>query len=78
MQQTTETYGFSETALYRALRSLFRPKDLRRFDCKTTSMIAKAQMKHNCKLVVTVKVRTSNKKGRHLSTQQVIILQRDS
>ena len=74
MQHTAETYGVSEATLYRALRGLSRPKALRRSDCGTPRVIAKAQMERYCELIAAVKMRTSNKKGRHLSTQQAIML----
>lgn len=48
MQHTAETYGISEATLYRALRSLSRPKALRRSDCGTPRVTAKSQMERYC------------------------------
>ncbi len=68
MHDTAAVYGVSEQTLYRALAARARPKALRRADRGTPRALPKDQMERYCELVAAIKVRTSNKKGRHLST----------
>jgi hypothetical protein len=67
-------YGVSETSLYRALRLHLRPKALRRSDHGTPRVLPRERMEHYCELIAAVKVRTSNQKGRCLSTGEAIRL----
>ena len=70
--QVAELYGISETTLYRALRATGTPKALRRSDHGVPRVIAKDTMERYCELVAAIKIRTSNKKGRHLSTNETL------
>ena len=45
-----------------------RPKALRRADRGTPRALPKGELERSCELVAAIKVRTLNKKGRHLST----------
>ena len=74
LQQTAELYGVSEATLYRALRKQSRPRALKRSDCGLPRILPKEQMERYCELIAAIKIRTSNKKGRHLSTHQAIRL----
>jgi hypothetical protein len=67
-------YNVSETSLYRALRLHLRPKALRRSDHGLPRVLPREQMEHYCELIAAVKVRTSNQKGRCLSTGETIRL----
>lgn len=68
MHDTAGLYGVSEQTLYRALAARARPKALRRADRGTPRALPKEAMERYCELIAAIKVRTSNKKGRHLST----------
>lgn len=72
IQQTAELYDISETTLYRALRAAGIPKALRRSDRGVPRAIPKETMERYCELIAAIKVRTSNKKGRCLSTNETI------
>jgi hypothetical protein len=74
MQETAALYGVSETSLYRALRELGRPKALQRADRGVPRILARAELERFCEVIAALKIRTSNKKGRHLSTVQAIRL----
>ena len=74
IQHTAEVYGVSEATLYRALRKQSRPRSLKRSDCGLPRVLSKEQMERYCELIAAIKMRTSNKKGRHLSTHQAIRL----
>jgi len=74
MQETAHLYGISEQTLYRALAQRARPKALRRSDRGTPRAVPQEKMEYYCELIAAIKVRTSNKKGRHLSTGEAIRL----
>jgi hypothetical protein len=74
MQETARLYGVSEATLYRALRERMRPRALQRTDKGKPRVLPPAQMERYCEVVAALKVRTSNAKGRHLSTAQAIRL----
>lgn len=74
IQQTAATFGLSEWSVYRALRNLHRPKGLRRADRGEPRKIPKAELERYCEVIAALKIRTSNLKGRHLSTNRAIEL----
>ena len=74
MQETANLYGVSEQTLYRALAQRARPRALRRADRGTPRVLPQDKMEYYCELIAAIKVRTSNKKGRHLSTGEAIRL----
>jgi hypothetical protein len=74
MQETANLYGVSEQTLYRALAQRARPRALRRSDRGTPRVLPQDKMAYYCELIAALKVRTSNKKGRHLSTGEAIRL----
>ncbi len=67
-------YGVSIKSLYRALRLHRRPKALRRSDQGVPRVLPQDKMEHYCEVIAAVKMRTSNQKGRCLSTGQTIRL----
>jgi hypothetical protein len=74
MARAAEAYGVSVWTIYRALRELTQPKSVRRADHGSTRAAPTAQMERYAEIVVALKIRTSNKKGRHLSTARAIWL----
>jgi hypothetical protein len=74
MRETANLYGLSEQTLYRALAERARPRALRRSDRGTPRVLPQDKMEYYCELIAAIKVRTSNKKGRHLSTGEAIRL----
>jgi hypothetical protein len=67
-------YSVSIKSLYRALRLHRRPKALRRSDQGVPRVLPQDKMEHYCEVIAAVKMRTSNQKGRCLSTGQTIRL----
>lgn len=67
-------YGLSRATLYRALRQHLRPKSVRRADRGKPRKLAATEMERYCEIVAALKIRTNNKKGRHLSTVRAIEL----
>ncbi|NCA90171.1 MAG: transposase [Gammaproteobacteria bacterium] len=74
MQETAALYGLSESSLYRALRERARPKALQRADRGVPRILPNAELERLCEVIAALKIRTNNKKGRHLSTTQAIRL----
>jgi len=74
VHETAEFYGVSETSLYRALRLYRRPKALRRSDHGESRVLTPDQMDRYCEIIAAMKVRTSNQKGRCLSTGEALRL----
>ncbi len=72
IQETAELYGVSEDTIYRALRSRTKPHTTRRRDCGEPRVMSKLELERYCELVAALKVRTLNKKERHLSTGEAI------
>lgn len=72
MVRAAEAYGVSVWTIYRALRELTRPKSVRRSDHGSTRAAPAAEMERYAEIVAALKIRTSNKKGRHLSTARAI------
>jgi hypothetical protein len=77
IEETAQLYNVSEDSLYRALRTLQRPQALRRADFGEPRTLPKEKLERYCEVIAAMKIRTSNKKGRHLSTVQAIRLLED-
>lgn len=74
LRSARELYGVSRATLYRVLQQSLRPKGLRRADRGKPRKIPAAEMERYCEIVAALKLRTTNRKGRHLSTVQAIRL----
>lgn len=74
IQATAQLYGISESTLYRALRQVSQPHALRRADYGQPRVMPKNTLEHYCEVIAAIKLRTSNRKGRHLSTAEAIRL----
>ena len=74
IKETAKLYGVSIDTLYRALRERVRPKALHRSDRGTPRKLDQASMERYCEVIAAFKIRTCNKKGRHVSTERAIEL----
>ncbi|MDZ4879137.1 MAG: hypothetical protein CLLPBCKN_008575 [Chroococcidiopsis cubana SAG 39.79] len=74
VQEIAQLYGISEDTVYRALREPNCVRSVRRVDCDVPRIIPKARLERYCEIIAAIKIRTSNRKGRHLSTVQAIRL----
>lgn len=74
IEETASLYGVSTDTLYRALRNSSRPKSINRSDSGTPRKLSLSEMELYCEIIAAMKIRTSNKKGRHLSTARAIEL----
>lgn len=75
--ETAALYGISSVTLYRLLQEHSRPKSLRRADKGKPRKLSKSEMESYCEIIAAFKIRTSNKKGRHISTSRAIELLED-
>jgi hypothetical protein len=67
-------YGVSSDTVYRALRDEMQLSSVRRADRDVPRVIPQAGLERYCEIIAAIKIRTSNRKGRHLSTVQAIRL----
>ena len=74
LADTARLYGLSRTALYRQLREQGRPRALHRADRGRPRVLPLATLQRYCEIVAALKLRTTNGKGRHLSTGRAIAL----
>jgi hypothetical protein len=74
MQDTAALYGVAEVTLYRAVRERSRPRALHRTDAGVPRVLPRVQMERYCEVIAALKLRTSNKQGRHLSTAEALRL----
>lgn len=72
-----EQYGISTTTVYRALKEFLKPRSIHRVDHGKPRVMPKAELERYCELVAALKLRTTNKVGRHLSTKRAIELLED-
>ncbi len=74
LRSAAELYGVSRATVYRALQRQWRPKGVRRADRGKPRKLDLAEMERYCEIIAALKLRTTNKKGRHLSTARAIEL----
>lgn len=74
MARMADAYGVSVWTIYRALRELSQPKSVRRADHGRVRVAPQEDMERYAEIVAALKIRTANKKGRHLSTARAIRL----
>ena len=74
IEETAALYGVSSDTLYRALRERVRPKAIHRSDRGAPRKLSQAEMECYCEVIAAFKIRTCNKKGRHVSTARAIEL----
>lgn len=70
-------YGVCTTTVYRALQVLQKPHAVHRADHGKPRLLPQTQLERYCELIAALKLRTTNKAGRHLSTVRAIELMED-
>jgi transposase-like protein len=74
VESIAELYGVSTDTVYRWLRDFRKPKAAHRADFGRPRVLPKAELERYCELIAALKLRTTNKQGRHLSTRRAIEL----
>ena len=72
--ETADMYGVSKDTVYRSLRERPILKSAHRSDYESPRILPKPSMEKFCEIVAAIKLKTTNKKGRHLSTGEAISL----
>ena len=67
-------YGVSATTVYRLLNDFNKPYAIHRADRGVPRVLPTKQLEQFCELIAALKLRTTNKNGRHLSTGRAIKL----
>lgn len=70
-------YGVSATTVYRALHVFQKPHAAHRSDHGKPRLLPQTELERYCELIAALKLRTTNKQGRHLSTGRAIELMED-
>ena len=74
VKSTAELYAVSRATLYRLVRGDRRPKDAHRIDRGHPRLMPAAGIERWCAIIAAMKIRTTNRKGRHLSTVRILQL----
>src|SRR3546814_822998 len=74
IKEAAQFYDISMATLYRALHQHNKLKTVHRADYNHPRLISQSEMKRYCELIAALKLRTTNKKGRHLSSKECIRL----
>lgn len=74
VEAVASLYGVSVTTVYRALHKFNKPHPAHRADRGKPRMLPQTELERYCDLVAALKLRTTNKNGRHLSTRRAIEL----
>ncbi len=74
LQGCADLHNVSVATVYRALREQFRPRSLHRRDRGRPRKLSQREMERFCELVAAMKLRTTNQKNRHLSTNRALEL----
>jgi len=74
VESTANLFGVSRATLYRGLAGQLQPRGLRRADRGQPRKMARGELERYCEIVAALKLRTSNLKGRRLSTARCIEL----
>jgi Integrase core domain len=74
IQATAALYGVSEPTLYRLLRQPRQPRAVGRSDRGVPRVLPTTTLERYLELIAAVKLRTSNRQGRHVSTAEAIRL----
>ena len=72
-----DVYGVSSSTVYRALQLVHKPHAAQRADRGKPRVLPQPELERYCELIAALKLRTTNKKGRHLSTRRAIELLED-
>jgi len=74
IREAAAAYDVSESTIYRALRHRPAPRAVQRVDQGMPRVLPADQLEQYCEVIAALKLRTTNKQGRHLSTAEAIRL----
>lgn len=74
VEEMATLYGVSVSTVHRSIRCYSQPQATRRADYNRPRVISRELMGRYCEVIAALKIRTTNKKGHHLSTKDCIRL----
>ena len=74
IREVAHLYGVSEHTVYRNLRQRNQLHSIKRADTGKPRVMPLTTLERYCEIIAALKIRTSNRKGRHLSTVEAIRL----
>ena len=74
VKEFADLYGVSSSTVYRSVRKMFKPMSMKRSDLGKSRQIDPDKLHRYCQTMAAIKLRSMNKKGHHLSTQEAINL----
>lgn len=74
IQETAVAFGLSPSTVRRALKNYSNPHSTKRNDYNRPRKISKEEMLHYCELIAALKIRSTNRKGKQLSTPRAITI----
>jgi hypothetical protein len=74
IQEVATAYAVSEATVYRALKRRPYPRSVQRVDQGLPRVLPADQLERYCEVIAALKLRSTNQKGRHLSTAEAIRL----
>jgi len=77
VERIAALFDVSSSTIYRALKTIHQPKSLRRADRGRPRGLSEAEMTRYCEIIAALKMRTTNRQGRHISTVRAIELLED-
>lgn len=72
LEETAKSFDISLSTIRRALRNYCKPRSSKRTDFNRPRNLGAQEMQYYCELIAALKIRTTNKKGRHLSTTRAL------
>ncbi len=72
IKEFASLYGVSISTIYRYMREKKIPKSIRRKDFGSPRFVSKNELKKYCEIIAAIKIKSSNKKGRHLPTSEIL------
>jgi len=74
IQETAQGFNLSLSTVRRALKNYSKPHSIKRNDYNQPRKISKDEMQHYCELIAALKIRSTNRKGKQLSTPRAITI----
>ena len=71
-EEVAQSFKVSLSSVRRALKTYQKPSLVKRSDFNCPRNLSFSEMKRYCELIAALKIRTTNKKGRHLSTPRAL------
>ena len=72
IKEAAQTFNVSLSTIRRALKNYHKPRSIKRSDYNKPRNISSEEMLRYCELIAALKIRSTNRKGKQLSTPRII------